>query len=107
MEGVIKLTGPSRTSDPSTDPSSLSYKGRQQHPYNSTSRVIESTTSLEALTDLLRTDLLVAASHLSGLLLTPNVPNPNDPSNEMKDVGENVTITTPIGKDGAASPTPL
>jgi hypothetical protein len=94
VDGTIQLTGPARTTEPSTDPSSLSYNGRQQHPYNSSDKDLESTTTLEALTDLLQKHLLVAAPHREGLLLTPNIPIPkpsHDPSNDMQDAGESAT----------------
>jgi WD40 repeat protein len=93
---VIHLTGPARTTDPSTDPSSLSHSGRQQHPYNSTAQGIESATALEALTDLLRKKLIVATPHQEGLLLAPHIP-PNNPTNAMRIDGH------PRGEDGAAA----
>ena len=97
--GVIQLTGPARTTDPSADPSSLSHSGRQQHPYNSTAQGLESATALEALTDLLRQQLLVATPHSEGLLLTPHIP-PNNPANAMRIDGH------PRGEDGAAANRP-
>jgi hypothetical protein len=103
VNGAIQLTGPARTTDPSTDPSSLSYSGRQQHPYNSTDKGLESTTALEALTDLLRQQLLVAVPHQEGLLLTPHIPDPSsDPGNDMRDDEETVA-KHPEGEDGAAA----
>jgi hypothetical protein len=102
VHGAIQLTGPARTTDPSTDPTSLSHSGRQQHPYNSTAQGLESATALEALTDLLRQQLLVATPHPGGLLLTPHIPDrPNDPANDMRIDGH------PSGEDGAAANLPL
>jgi ubiquitin C len=99
LNGVIQLTGPARTTDPSADPSSLSHSGRQQHPYNSTAQGLESATALEALTDLLRQQLLVATPHSEGLLLTPHIP-PNNLANAMRIDGH------PRGEDGDAANRP-
>jgi hypothetical protein len=102
VHGAIQLTGPARTTDPSTDPTSLSHSGRQQHPYNSTAQGLESATALEALTDLLRQQLLVATPHPGGLLLTSHIPDRlNDPANDMRIDGH------PSGEDGAAANLPL
>ncbi len=108
VDGTIQLKGPARTTDPSKDPSSLSYSGRQQHPSNSTAKGTESLTALEALTDLLRQKLLVAVPHKDGLLLTPNMPTPqptSDPDNDMRDAGE-PTAPHPEGEVGAAANSP-
>ena len=114
--GAIQLTGPARTTDPSTDPSSLAFSGRQQHPYNSTATGTESTTALEALSDLLRQQLLVAVPHQGGLLFTPHIPErrpdpnpaapnpPTDPDHNMRDAGE--TAHHPEGEAGAAAKQP-
>jgi hypothetical protein len=96
---VIHLTGPTRTTDPSTDSSSLSHSGRQQHPYNSTAQGLESATALEALTDLLRQQLIVATPHQEGLLLSPHIPS-NNPTNGMQIDGH------PRGEDGVAANKP-
>ncbi len=102
VNGVIQLTGPARTTDPSADPSSLSHSERQQHPYNSTAQGLESVTALEALTDLLLQQLLVATPHQEGLLLTPHMPDsPNAPANAMRIDGH------PSGEDGAAANLPI
>ena len=112
VEEAIKRTGPPSANDPRADPTSLSHGNRTQHPYNASSDGAASTAALEALEILCRARLLIATSHLQGLLFSPYVPAAPDSeeshgdTNSSDDMSDNDKGPTK-GKAGAAAHPPL